>query len=45
MTETMTLDDWHVVLSYLTDFEGVDLEAIEHLMRPVEPAFSSEARH
>ena len=42
LSETMNLEDDHVVISYRTEFEGVDLEPVKGKMRKVDPAFSNE---
>lgn len=42
LSENLSLDKDHALLSYHTEFSGTDLDAIKSQMRKVTPEFSNE---
>jgi len=44
LSETMSLDENHLLLSYHTDFEGKDLNLLKKSVRKVNPTFSNEPK-
>lgn len=42
LSETMSLTEDHAMISYLTEFEGADLENLKRKMRKIETEFSEE---
>jgi hypothetical protein len=42
LSESMTLDNDHMLISYHTEFEGKDLDSIKNNMRKVELEYSNE---
>lgn len=42
LSETMSLDNDHALISYHTEFSGTDLDPIKSKMRKVNPEFSNE---
>ena len=44
LSETMSLDDSHILLSYHTDFEGKDLNDVKKKMRKINPVYSNEPK-
>ena len=45
MSETMALDGEHVVINYVTEFDGVDLKEVASSMRTIKPQFSNQLEH
>ena len=44
LSETMSLDENHVLISYHTDFDGVDLNDLKKKVRKINPTFSNEPK-
>lgn len=44
LSETMALDDDHLLISYQTEFEGKDLDPIKKKLRRINPSYSNDAK-
>jgi hypothetical protein len=41
----MKLEDDHIIINYMTEFEGADLRETSRAMRNFNPKFSDESEH
>lgn len=45
LSEQMKLEDDHIIINYMTEFEGADLRDTSRSMRTFNPKFSDEPEH
>ena len=45
LSEQMKLEDDHIIINYMTEFEGADLRETSRAMRNFNPKFSDEPEH
>lgn len=45
LSETMTLTSDHIIVNYMTEYEGRDLQKLSKSMRRIKPQFSEDPEH
>lgn len=45
LSEQMKLEDDHIIVNYMTEFEGADLKETSRSMRNINPKFSNDPEH